>query len=54
MVAQAQVDDFVALGRLEGEGRRSRYPAFRWVFPVQYSVATVLFVALFVYRLALG
>jgi hypothetical protein len=52
MVAQAQVDEFVALGRLEG--RRSRYPAFRWVFPVQFSLAAVLFLALFAYRLSLG
>lgn len=52
MVAQAQVDEFVALGRLEG--RRSRYPAFRWVFPIQFSLAAVLFFALFVYRLPLG
>ena len=51
MVARAQVDDFMALGRLEG--RWSRYPAFRWVFPVLYSLSMVLFFALFVYRLSL-
>ncbi|MET0152431.1 MAG: hypothetical protein ABW298_07470 [Candidatus Binatia bacterium] len=51
MVVRAQVDDFMALGRLEG--RWSRYPAFRWVFPVLYALSMVLFLALFVYRLAL-
>ena len=52
MVGRAQVDEFMALGRLEG--RRSRYPAFRWMFPVLYCLSTVLFFALLVYRLALG
>jgi hypothetical protein len=52
MVALAQVDRFMALGRLEG--RRSHYPAFRWIFPVVYSLSTVLFCALFVYQVALG
>jgi hypothetical protein len=52
VVARVRADDFMALGRLEG--RRSRYPAFRWVIPVPYSLTTVLFFALFVYRLALG
>ena len=51
MVARAQMDDFMALGRFEG--RRSRYPAFRWIFPVLYSLSTALFFALFAYRLAL-
>ena len=50
MVARAQVDQFVALGRPEGE--LLRYPAFRWIFPVFYLFGTTLFVALFVYRLA--
>ena len=52
MVVQAQVDRFMALGRFEG--RRARYPAFRWIFPLVYSLSTVLFIALFVYRLALA
>ncbi len=51
MVAEAHVGRFMALGRLEG--RWSRYPAFRWVFPVLYALSMVLFFALFVYRLAL-
>ena len=52
MVARAQVNDFMALGRLEVPS--SHYPAFRWIFPVLYSLSTVLFFALFVYQLALG
>ena len=52
MVARAQVDQFMALGRLEG--RRSRYPAFRWIFPVVYCLSAMLFFALFVYRVTLA
>ena len=52
MVAGAQMGEFMAIGRLEG--RRSRYTVFSWVFPVGYSISAVLFVALLVYRLALG
>ena len=52
MVARAQVDDFVALGRPEGQ--LLRYPAFRWVFPIFYSLGTALFVGLLVHRLAVG
>jgi hypothetical protein len=52
MVARAQVDEFVALGRPEGESLR--YPAFRWVFPIFYTFGTVLFVGLLAYRFAAG
>jgi hypothetical protein len=52
MVARAQVDDFVALGR--PEGALLHYPAFRWVFPTFYSLGTASFVGLFVYQLAVG
>ena len=52
MVAGTQMGEFMAIGRLEGS--RSRYPAFRWVFPVQFFFAAVLFGALFVYRLSFG
>ena len=52
MVARARVDEFVALGRPEGE--LLRYPAFRWVFPIFYSLGIALFVGLLVYRLAGG
>jgi hypothetical protein len=52
MAARVQSGEFIALGQLEGH--RSRYPAFRWVVPGIYSLSTVLFLALFLYRLALG
>ena len=35
MSVQARVNDFVALGQLEG--RSSRYPRFRWIFPIFYA-----------------
>jgi Na+/melibiose symporter-like transporter len=50
MVVQARVQEFVALGG--SEGALSHYPQFRWMFPVFYSFAVMLFVALFVSRLA--
>ena len=52
MVAEAQVGQFVALG--QSAGQLSRYPKFRWIFPVFYSMATVGFIALLVYRLTAG
>jgi hypothetical protein len=51
MITREQLNDIVALGRLEGH--RSP-PAFRWIFPVIYSIVTAFFVALFFYQLALG
>ena len=51
MSAQANVTEFVAL---ELEGKLSRYPKFRWTFPVFYSMTTAGYVALIVYRLATG
>lgn len=50
--AQASMSQFVALGQLEG--RSSRYPRFRWMFPIFYSMTTAGFVALIVYRLLSG
>ena len=50
--AQASVSQFVALGQLEG--RSSRYPRFRWMFPIFYSMTTAGFVGLIVYRLLSG
>jgi hypothetical protein len=46
------VNDFVALGQLEG--RSSRYPRFRWIFPIFYAMTTVGFITLIVYRLVTG
>jgi hypothetical protein len=42
------------IGRSGWTALRVRYPAFRCVFPVVDSLSSVLLVALFVYRLALG
>lgn len=50
--AQASMSQFVALGQLEG--RSSRYPRFRWMFPIFYSMTTAGFIALIVYRLLSG
>ncbi len=52
MVAQTQVGGFVALGQSEGD--LSRYPKFRWIFPVFYSMTTTGFVTLFAYQLLAG
>ena len=49
---QVGVSRFVALGHLEGKA--SRFPRFRWMFPVFYSMTAVGFIALMVYHLAAG
>ena len=49
MTVQAKVSQFVALGQLEG--KPSRYPRFRWIFPIFYAMTTAGFIALIVYRL---
>ena len=51
MSARANISEFVAL---ELEGKLSRYPKFRWIFPIFYSMTTAGFVALIVYRLVTG
>ncbi len=52
MSAQVGMTEFVALGQLEG--RLSRYPKFRWIFPIFYSMTTAGYVALIAYRLVTG
>ena len=52
MTAQANVSQFVALGQLEG--KPSRYPRFRWIFPIFYAMTTTGFITLIVYRLVTG
>ena len=52
MTVQANVSQFVALGQLEG--KPSRYPRFRWIFPIFYAMTTAGFIALIVYRLVTG
>ena len=51
MSAQANISEFVAL---ELEGKLSRYPKFRWIFPIFYAMTTVGYVALIAYRLVTG
>jgi hypothetical protein len=51
MVVRAHVQDLVALGA--SEGALSRYPQFRWMFPIFYAFAAMLFTMLFAYRIAL-
>jgi len=52
MTVQANVSQFVALGQLEG--KPSRYPRFRWIFPIFYAMTTAGFVTLIAYRLVTG
>jgi hypothetical protein len=52
MSAQAKMSNFVALGQLAG--RSSRYPKFRWIFPIFYAMTTAGFLALIAYRLITG
>lgn len=52
MSVQANMNEFVALGQLEG--KFSRYPKFRWIFPVFYSMTTAGYMALIAYRLVTG
>ena len=42
----------IALG--ESECALARYPKFRWIFPLFYSIATTAFAFLLAYRLATG
>jgi hypothetical protein len=52
MTLQAKVSQFAALGQLEGKS--SRYPRFRWIFPIFYAMTTAGFITLIVYRLVTG
>jgi hypothetical protein len=52
MSAQVNINEFVALGQLAGT--LSRYPKFRWMFPLFYSMTSAGFVALIAYRLVTG
>ncbi len=48
MTAQVGLNQFLALGQSKG---MMRYPKFRWIFPIFYSMAIVGFVSLFLYHL---
>jgi hypothetical protein len=52
MAVQDRSECFLAMG--ESEGALTRYPKFRWIFPLFYSIATFSFVALLAYRVANG
>ena len=49
MGVQERMNDFVTLG--ESEGSSSRYPRFRWIFPIFYAMTTAGFIKLIAYRL---
>lgn len=51
MTAQANVSEFAAL---ELGGELSRYPKFRWIFPVFYFMSSAGFAALIAYRVITG
>lgn len=52
MAGHAQATRFVALG--DSEGALARYPKFRWIFPIFYSITTAAFSALLIFRLVTG
>ena len=52
MAGQVQAVEFVALEQSEGD--LARYPKFRWIFPLFYTMTTAGWVGLLVYRLAVG
>jgi hypothetical protein len=52
MTAQANLNELVAREQLEGTS--ARYPKFRWIFPIFYSMTTAGFLGLIVYRLVTG
>lgn len=52
MVAWAQVEPYVALGRSEGD--LSRFPKFRWIFPLFYGMASGAFLILLILRVVRG
>ncbi len=49
LVQLVRAEPFVALG--QSDGALSRYPKFRWIFPVFYGIATGAFLGLLIYRL---
>jgi hypothetical protein len=51
MSAQANISEFVAL---ELEDKLSRYPKFRWIFPIFYAMTTAGYATLIAYRLVTG
>ena len=52
IVAQTGLEEFMPV--VDARGSLTRYPKFRWLFPVFYSICTVGFLILLLYRLAGG
>lgn len=52
IVAQLGMERFMP--SVDAKGSLTRYPKFRWLFPLFYSIATTGFVALLAYRLLQG
>jgi hypothetical protein len=52
MAIAEHLETYLAVG--ESSGALTRYPKFRWVFPVFYSLATAAFFGLLIYRLVVG
>ena len=51
-VARLGVEEFMPV--VDARGALTRYPKFRWLFPLFYSIATAGFFGLLTYRLVLG
>lgn len=51
-VARLGMEQFMPV--VDAQGALTRYPKFRWLFPVFYAIATAGFVALLVHRLSSG
>jgi hypothetical protein len=52
IVAQTGLEEFMPV--IDSRGALTRYPKFRWLFPVFYSICTVGFLLLLLVRLAGG
>ena len=50
IVAQTGLEEFMPV--VDSRGALTRYPKFRWLFPVFYSICTVGFLVLLLYRLS--
>ena len=52
IVAQTGLEEFMPV--VDSRGSRTRYPKFRWLFPVFYSICTAGFLILLLFRLIGG
>lgn len=51
-VARLGMEQFMPV--VDAQGALTRYPKFRWLFPVFYSIASAGFIGLLAYRLSSG